>query len=260
MQNNFKNPFGNSDIGQYYKRMYSNNKLLIWISLAFLFALFLSGAGFINSFFTAYLVFISGVLFRQYFMLQKLIYTLIMGLVAGLAFYLTFFISSFNLADALMAAAGSSAFALLAATATYAPNGYIMLAFMGRVKLKWIAIILIGLDLITVNFSTPSPRLSHLAGAIYGFLSIYLLTYRSFGNGFNFWNLFRKPGPYYKRPSKKQSTYTPPKAAREKDDEYNARKIVEQKEIDKILEKIKQSGYETLSSEEKKKLFDQSNR
>jgi len=44
----------------------------------------------------------------------------------------------------------------------------------------------------------------------------------------------------------------------ENDWEYNERKVKESKEIDRILEKIKYSGYNSLSEDEKKKLFDAS--
>jgi hypothetical protein len=44
----------------------------------------------------------------------------------------------------------------------------------------------------------------------------------------------------------------------ETDWEYNKRKHDEQEVIDAILDKLKQSGYGSLSSEEKKKLFDAS--
>jgi hypothetical protein len=37
--------------------------------------------------------------------------------------------------------------------------------------------------------------------------------------------------------------------------EYNAQKIRRQKELDRILEKIKNSGYDSLSKEEKETLF-----
>ena len=47
-------------------------------------------------------------------------------------------------------------------------------------------------------------------------------------------------------------------ARRETDWEYNERKHTEQEEIDAILDKLKQSGYSNLSSEEKRKLFDAS--
>ena len=47
---------------------------------------------------------------------------------------------------------------------------------------------------------------------------------------------------------------------RRDDYEYNERKNEKQQEIDRILEKIKKSGYESLTNEEKRKLFDASNR
>ena len=45
---------------------------------------------------------------------------------------------------------------------------------------------------------------------------------------------------------------------RESDEEYNARKRQNQEEVDAILDKIRKSGYDSLTKEEKKKLFDQS--
>ena len=45
---------------------------------------------------------------------------------------------------------------------------------------------------------------------------------------------------------------------RETDEEYNARKRQNQEEVDAILDKIRKSGYDSLTKEEKKKLFDQS--
>ncbi len=45
---------------------------------------------------------------------------------------------------------------------------------------------------------------------------------------------------------------------KETDYEYNARKNQENMELDSILDKLKRSGYDSLSAEEKKKLFDAS--
>ena len=39
--------------------------------------------------------------------------------------------------------------------------------------------------------------------------------------------------------------------------DYNARKQREQEEIDQILDKIRKNGYDSLTSEEKRKLFEQ---
>jgi hypothetical protein len=45
---------------------------------------------------------------------------------------------------------------------------------------------------------------------------------------------------------------------RETDEEYNVRQRQNQEEIDAILDKIRKSGYDSLTKEEKQKLFDQS--
>ena len=47
--------------------------------------------------------------------------------------------------------------------------------------------------------------------------------------------------------------------SKEDDREFNARKHQNQEEIDAILDKIRKSGYDSLTKEEKKKLFDASN-
>ena len=41
-----------------------------------------------------------------------------------------------------------------------------------------------------------------------------------------------------------------------KDWEYNARKRANQERIDEILDKIRRSGYDSLTKEEKRELFD----
>ena len=47
---------------------------------------------------------------------------------------------------------------------------------------------------------------------------------------------------------------------RERDYEYNARKKADNDEIDRILDKVRQSGYASLTPEEKQRLFDASNK
>ncbi|KAA3706062.1 DUF6576 domain-containing protein, partial [Bacteroides salyersiae] len=44
----------------------------------------------------------------------------------------------------------------------------------------------------------------------------------------------------------------------EQDYDYNARKKAQSDEVDRILDKLKKSGYESLTTEEKKSLFDAS--
>jgi hypothetical protein len=48
------------------------------------------------------------------------------------------------------------------------------------------------------------------------------------------------------------------RGGRADDYDYNARKKQQSDEIDRILDKLKQSGYSSLTNEEKKRLFDAS--
>lgn len=252
----FENPFKNNSFSNQWKFIYHSNREMIWVSLGAFLTMLALKTPFISAFIFSYFLFFSSVLFRTYLAFQKMVYTLVFGMISGLLLYLIVFSSQMIPAEAMMAGIGAAAFSLLTATATYAPNGQIQLAFFGRIKLKWIVLMIIGLDLLSINPSALSPRIAHVGGIIYGFLSIYLNSRSIFKNGLNFRNLFKRPGPYYKKP--KNSNSNASQASRETDEQYNARKNKEQKEIDKILEKIKMNGYDSLSSDEKKRLFDQS--
>ena len=59
-----------------------------------------------------------------------------------------------------------------------------------------------------------------------------------------------------KRPPRMKVTYN----KQETDAAYNMRKRKESDTLDEILDKLKQSGYQSLSTEEKKALFDASKR
>ena len=55
---------------------------------------------------------------------------------------------------------------------------------------------------------------------------------------------------------KKDKYYVSPESGRPMtDEEYNERKVAEQKRVDEILDKISKSGYDALSKEEKEFLF-----
>ncbi|MBN2747015.1 MAG: hypothetical protein JXR34_09835 [Bacteroidales bacterium] len=256
MNNRFGNPFGNHNPSDYYRHLYQQNKLMVWLSATALVVLLVAGSGFIHSFFIAYLLFIGSVLYRQFLSQEKMIITLSLSALSGAIAYLLFFGSNVETLQLLSVVVGAAAFGLLTAVATYAPNSPMNLAFIGQVKLKWIVLIIIGLDLLTINPSDLSPRISHIGGVLYGFLSVYL---GRNGLNFNWTSPFRKRGPYYKKSNKKTEYQTPP-ASKMSDEDYNLQKKKKQDEIDAILDKIKQFGYDRLTAEEKRKLFEQSKR
>ena len=70
----------------------------------------------------------------------------------------------------------------------------------------------------------------------------------------SFFNLLKLAINTFKRKKKLKTKHTRPKS----DYEFNSEKSLKQKEVDKILEKIATSGYDSLSKTEKAMLFNAS--
>ena len=159
--------------------------------------------------------------------------------------------------EGLMCGASASIIAIVVATAFRMPDYKVNLLFLGAISLKYIALVTIIIDLLSVTSANGGGHIAHLGGALLGYWFIVRwekgkdLTapvnklIDKIVTGF-------KPRPKIKvsRPSNRSSSRP------ETDMEYRARKKKENDEIDSILDKIKKSGYTSLSAEEKKRLFE----
>ena len=58
---------------------------------------------------------------------------------------------------------------------SYSPNYKVLLPLIGNIQLKYIALSLIVLDLVNIEVSNAGGHISHLGGAIFGFLYVGLL-------------------------------------------------------------------------------------
>jgi hypothetical protein len=140
------------------------------------------------------------------------------------------------------------------AIAFYVPDYTIYLMFFGPVKLKYIALATVLIDVLSIRSGNAGGHLAHLGGAFFGFLyATQIRQGKDMTKGFSrfmdsVFSLFKR------RPAMKVK-YKKPEARAETDMEYNARRATEQRTIDQILEKISQNGYEGLSKEEKEILF-----
>lgn len=65
--------------------------------------------------------------------------------------------------------------AILFAIATYVPNYIIVLFIFGRVKLKYLALIIVLVDILSIPLGNAGGHIAHLGGAFWGFLYIILL-------------------------------------------------------------------------------------
>lgn len=128
------------------------------------------------------------------------------------------------------------------------------------IKAKWLILGYIVIEVVSA-MSGPGDgvaHMAHLGGMLFGFLLIRYWrkhpdsSQRS-GKDF-FENLKRK---YEERQQNQRMHAEPTHSHRETDEEYNMRQRQNQEEIDAILDKIRKSGYDSLTKEEKQKLFDQ---
>lgn len=240
------------------KQYYRDNKILVYIMLAFTVALLGLGMGFHSLYFVS-LLYLGGTLFKRYLGDHKLVSTLIFGGLSGAVVYASFFIQDQNILHMFIVLLTSAIMAVFVGVGTYSPNFEILFFGAKKIKLKYIVIAFTLLGLVSARDQN-AYQISIIGGAIYGFLSIYFRgnnPYSSKKPSF-FSNLFKakKKKPYVKKENKasKESKQT----RKEKDEEYNKRKQSEQNEIDGILDKVKLNGYESLSAAEKQKLFDKS--
>jgi membrane associated rhomboid family serine protease len=203
-----------------------------------------------------------GKIFLEYLNSKKLLSVYLLGgLMGGLVYVLAFnFFPAFQETVSQSVALGASAavLAVVMAIAFYVPNYTIHLMFFGPVKLKYIALATVLIDVISIRSGNSGGHIAHLGGAFFGFLySTQLHRGKDISKGFNrfmdsVFSLFKRRPDLkvkYKRP---ESTST---SRPETDLEYNARRAAEQRLIDQILDKIARTGYEGLTREEKEILF-----
>lgn len=187
-----------------------------------------------------------GRIFEDFLNSRQFTFTYLAGGLAGALL----FILSFNIFPAFkdsveftppLIGASASVMAIVVATATLLPNYSIRLLFFGDVKLKYLALVYVILDIIGIAGLNAGGSIAHLGGAILGFVFIKQLQ-----NGNDWSKLFNRSRRLKvirnNAPGKSQNT------------------VPDQEVIDGILDKISKSGYNSLTRKEKEQLFKASNK
>lgn len=196
----------------------------------------------------------SGRLFLTFFTQKQFIGAYLLGgFFAGLLYIISYFILG---NEAQLIGASGAIMTIMIAVAVYAPLYEVRLLLIGRVKLWHIALVFVVLDLIQISSKNMGGHIAHLGGAFFGFFYIKMLQN---GNDLSlvvtrsvnfFVDLFKpkKSTPFKKVHKNKTKTTTNPV--------YKSNgKDKSQQQIDEILDKISQSGYDSLTKDEKEFLF-----
>jgi membrane associated rhomboid family serine protease len=172
------------------------------------------------------------------------------GLAGGLLFVAAYnLLPAFTVNNAAQGAplvgASASVMAIIIATATLLPDYTISLILIGPVKLKWIAVFYVVIDFLAIAGSNPGGEIAHLGGALMGFVYIKQLQRGSDWVG-GITKLFTRSKPKMKVVTRNQA-------------QSKISTQPNQDEIDRILDKISGSGYDSLTRQEKETLFRASN-
>jgi membrane associated rhomboid family serine protease len=189
-----------------------------------------------------------------------LIYYLSCGVAAGLSQLI--FSPIFEPALGPTVGASGAIYGVMIAFATIFPDRYIFLYFLIPVKVKYFVIILIVFGVMSVGGQGNVANLAHLGGAVAGYLYIlydrWQLTRRGRGTS----QSWMSSAPW-SHPTSSAGDVVDAKVFdinEAKSFEPKEKPVDLQKRIDDILDKISRSGYQSLSEEEKKILFEASKR
>lgn len=153
--------------------------------------------------------------------------------------------------------ASASVMAIVFAISFYRKELEVNLFLLGRIRLIYLALVVLAIDLLAMTSDNAGGHIAHIGGALLG---IWFASKMREGKDLTapvnrLIDRLVNLGKRRARP-KMRVTYKRP----ESDYDYNARKHREEADIDAILDKLRKSGYESLSADEKRRLFDASKR
>ena len=202
---------------------------------------FLHGS-FSHLFWNMIMLFYFGNILVNYFGDKRLLNVFFNGILFGGIIY----IISYNLfpvftgVSSKMIGSSAGVMAILFYITSYNPNHTIRFFFV-NIKLLYIAVFLLLMDIIQIPVDNSGGHIAHLGGALIGFLM-----FRSF-KGIDFVDIYT-------------NLITKKNNKKIKRNKTFSGSNFDQKKIDSILDKISESGYESLTKEEKNYLFKASNK
>jgi len=228
-----------------------------WTLITYMF----SQEGLLHIFWNMVALYWFGKLLSYYTATKKIIPLYILGGIAGgLATILTFAIVpkfhpyAFN----TLIGASASVTAIIVATATLIPEVKINLLLIGPVKLLYVAVFVIFIDVLNVaSEANVGGNISHLGGALMGY--VFIVQYKK-GRDMSKWinRFFDWVKGLFKRGPRGTMKIVHKKPV--SDEEFNINRKANQQTVDEILDKISKSGYESLTKAEKDILHKASNK
>lgn len=246
--------------------------------------------GFLHILFNMLILYMFGRIFREFLGNKKILPVYIMGGLAGAVLYIVFY-NIFPFFDAAvdnstMLGASASVMAIMVAISTLRPNYEVFLFGLVRVKIIYIALFFVGMDVLTMLDSNSGGHIAHLGGAVFGYVftrqlragSDWSVGFNNLVDGITNWlsspskpkkskvkmaykkdknkqqNKSSSSNTNRKQSSTSQTFYrketSAPKASTTEEMDADTFSKSQQDRVDKILDKIAKSGWGSLSKEE----------
>lgn len=240
-----------------YVSLSSNSINLFWKPWSVLtYAFFHSGI--IHLLMNMLMLFYVGRLFTTFFTQKQFLGIYILGAIfSGIVYIIGYaFLPALMNVNTDMVGASGAIMTVLIATVTYQPFMEVRLFGVWKLPLWQIAFLFLFIDMIQLPMNNTGGHIAHLAGALFGFIYIKLLV-----NGTDLSNIVSTVIDFFVnlfQPSKKtpfKKVHVNPKKPFTKSTSKIVVKDKSQQQIDEILDKISQSGYDALTAEEKEFLF-----
>lgn len=171
-----------------------------------------------------------GTLLLTVFSGTRLMAVYLTGGLAGAATYLLFGLTASLTAPHSMVGASAAVLAVVAATAVALPRLRINLMLIGPVEVRWIALAIVALDAAAIGGTSIGAHIAHLAGAAAGVLFMIMIRRTATS----------RPGTVRHRPENTSGRVG----------------TDDRKQLDMLLDKIRISGYASLTAEERRTLFE----
>lgn len=172
-----------------------------------------------------------------------------LGGITGAAVYLTACAAVPGIGGSMLLGSSAAVLAIVTATAMAMPDYGVSLFLLGEVKLKWIAVTAVALDLLGMSAGNAGGHIAHLGGAAAGLL--YGLALR---RGYDVYGRVRR---FAKSARRRRHSRGRTGVMLHVDTRRGAE---DARTLDELLDKVKRSGYSSLTDAERAELYDISNR
>jgi len=213
-------------------------------------------SAFLHILFNLLVLYWFGRIYLDYYTPGQLLGLYLLGGFAGGMVY----IAAFNIFPAFagimtyssLLGASAAIIAILMAAAIRDPNREIMLFLIGNIPLKYLAVFLIISYIAGISTSNAGGNFAHLGGALMGWIFVSLE--KRGKDPTKFISYLRLNASPFRKRKKIRIVHT--QVPRD-DHEYNRQKATDHEELNRILDKIGNEGYESLTKAEKDLLFRQ---